>query len=192
LVPKSVFIKTSINSSIDNTSSFNDSFNDSIKELMEFGQRTLKSGQVLIDLRSVFDTAFPNVKIKAIDRVILGRNKKQIKVWQATAIRVNRGEQMMLLAGYSPTMPRSNLSLEDHSTWYYKKMVAITALMWYNLTAKADTHWRKRWFLHLLGGESEVLLRRSLSHEEDAVVQLLIIQKSNSNKKKFVISYPIG
>jgi hypothetical protein len=40
----------------------------------------------MIDLRSVFDTTFPNVKIKAIDRVILGRNKKQIKVWQATAI----------------------------------------------------------------------------------------------------------
>ena len=192
LVPESVFIESSIDSSIDNTSSFNDSFNDSIKELTEFGQRTLKSGQVLIDLRSVFDTTFPNVKIKAIDRVILGRNKKQIKVWQATAIRVNRGEQMTLLLGYSPTMPKSNLSLEDHSTWYYKKMVAITALMWYNLTAKADTHWRKRWFLHLLGGESEVLLRRSLFHEEDAVVRLLIIQKSNSNKKKFVISYPIG
>jgi hypothetical protein len=75
LVLKSVFIESSIDSSIDNTSSFNDSFNDSAKELMEFGQRTLKSGQVLIDLRSVFDTAFPNVKIKAIDRVILGRNK---------------------------------------------------------------------------------------------------------------------
>jgi hypothetical protein len=146
------------------------SFNDSIKELTEFGQRTLKSGQVLIDLRSVFDTTFPNVKIKAIDRVILGRNKKQIKVWQATAIRVNMGEQMMLLLGYSPTMPKSNLSLEDHSTWYYKKMVAITALLWYNLTAKADTHWRKRWFLLLFGGESEVLLRRSLFHEENAVV----------------------
>jgi hypothetical protein len=41
LVPKSVFIESSIDSSIDNMSSFNDSFNDSIKELMEFGQRTL-------------------------------------------------------------------------------------------------------------------------------------------------------
>jgi hypothetical protein len=94
----------------------------------------------LIDLRSVFDTAFSNVKIKAIDRVILGRNKKQIKVWQAATIQVNRGEQMMLLLGYSPTMLKSNLSLDGHSTRYYKKMVTITALMWYNLTAKANTH----------------------------------------------------
>jgi hypothetical protein len=61
LVPESVFIESSIDSSIDNTSSFNDSFNDYIKELTKFGQRTLKSGQVLIDLRSVFDTTFPNV-----------------------------------------------------------------------------------------------------------------------------------
>jgi hypothetical protein len=91
---------------------------------------------------------------------------------------------MMLLLGYSPTMPKSNLSLEDHSTWYYKKMVAITALLWHNLTAKADTHWRKRWFLHLLGGESEVLLRRSLFHEENAVVQLLIIQKNQFQQEK--------
>ena len=193
LVPKSVFIESSIDSSsIDNTSSFNDSFNDSIKEVTEFGQRTLKNGQVLIDLKSVFETAFPNVKVKAIERVIVGRNKKQIKVWQATAVRVNRGEQMTLLPGYSPTMPKSNLTLEDHSTWYYKKTVAITALMWYNLTAKADTHWRKRWFVHLLGGESEVLLRRSLFPEEDAVVRLVLGPKSNSIRKKFVISYPIG
>jgi hypothetical protein len=62
------------------------SFNASIKELTEFGQRTLKNGEVLIDLQSVFNTAFPNVKIKPIGRVVLGRNKKQIKVWQATAI----------------------------------------------------------------------------------------------------------
>jgi hypothetical protein len=62
------------------------SFNASIKELTEFGQHTLKNGEVLIDLQSVFDTTFPNVKIKPIGRVVLGRNKKQIKVWQATAI----------------------------------------------------------------------------------------------------------
>ena len=188
LVPKSVFIESSIDSSIDDTPSFN----DSIKELTEFGKRTLKNGEVLIDLKSVFATAFPNVKIKAIERVILGRNKKQMKVWQATAVQVHRGEQMMLLPGYSPTMPKSNLTLEDHSTWYYKKAGAITALMWYNLTTKTDTHWRKRWYLHLLGDESEVLLRRSMFPEEDAVVRLLIVRKSKSNKKKFVISYPTG
>jgi hypothetical protein len=141
---------------------------------------------------SVFDTAFPNVKIKAIDRVISGRNKKQIKVWQATAVQIHRGEKMMLLPGFSPTMPKSNRTLDDHSTWYYKKTGAITGLMWYNLTTKTDTHWRKRWYLHLLGDESEVLLRRSIFHEEDAVVQLSIVRKRKSNKKKFVISYPSG
>jgi hypothetical protein len=82
LVPKSVFVESFINSSIDDTPFFN----ASIKELMEFGQCTLKNGEVLIDLQSVFDTAFPNVKIKPIGRVVLGRNKKQIKLWQATVI----------------------------------------------------------------------------------------------------------
>jgi hypothetical protein len=72
--------------------------------------------EVLIDLQSVFNTAFPNVKIKPIGRVILGRNKKQIKVWQATVIWVHRGEQMMLLPGYTPTMPKNHLTLDDHST----------------------------------------------------------------------------
>jgi hypothetical protein len=37
-----------------------------------------------------------------------------------------------------------------------------------------------------------VLLRRSMFHEKDAVVWLLIVRKSKSNKKNFVISYPIG
>jgi hypothetical protein len=82
--------------------------------------------------------------------------------------------------------------MDDHSMWYYNKNGAITMLMWYNLTAMADTHWRKRWFRHLLGDESEVLLRRSMFPEEDAVVRLLITQKSKSNKKKFVLSYPTG
>jgi hypothetical protein len=40
----------------------------------------------LIDLQSVLDTAVPNVKIKPIGTVVLGRNKKQVKVWQAMAI----------------------------------------------------------------------------------------------------------
>jgi hypothetical protein len=62
-------------------------------------------------------------------------------------------------------------------------MGAIAALMWCNLTAKADTHWRKRWFHHLLGDESEVLLRRSMFHEEDAVVRLLIVQKQVKQEK---------
>jgi hypothetical protein len=46
LVPKSVFIESSIDSSIDYTFSFN----ASIKELTDFGQRTLKNGEVMIHL----------------------------------------------------------------------------------------------------------------------------------------------
>jgi hypothetical protein len=58
LVPKSVFIESSITSSMDDTPSLN----ASIKQPTEFGQHTLKKGMVLIHLKSIFDTAIPNVK----------------------------------------------------------------------------------------------------------------------------------
>lgn len=115
---------------------------------------------------------------------------KKIKIWQATGTRVNRGEKMMLYPGHTPTMPKSYLTLEDHSTWYYNKASAVGAFMWYNLTTEANTHWRNRWFRHLLGNESEVLIRRSKFPKEDALVRLFISRKSKSNKKKFVLSYP--
>jgi hypothetical protein len=184
LVPKSVIIESSIDSSIDDTASFN----ASIKEFPEFGQRTLKNGDILIDIKSIFDTAFPNVKIRPISRVIRVGNKKY-KIWQATGTRVNRGEKMTLYPGQTPTMPKRYLTLEDHSTWYYKA-VAVGAFMWYNLTTEANTHWRNRWFRHLLGNESEVLIRRSKFPKEDALVRPFISRKSKSNKKKFVLSYP--
>jgi hypothetical protein len=72
LVPKSVIIELSNDSSIDGTASLN----ASIKELPEFGQRTLKNGDILIDIKSIFDTAFPNVKIRQISRVIRVGNPK--------------------------------------------------------------------------------------------------------------------
>jgi hypothetical protein len=75
LVPKSVFIESSIHSSMDDTASSN----ASITELLEFGQRTLKNGYILIDLKSIFDTAFPNVKIRPISRVIRGVTKNQLR-----------------------------------------------------------------------------------------------------------------
>jgi hypothetical protein len=186
LVPKSVFIESSIHSSNDDTASFN----ASIKELPEFRQRTSKIGYIVIDLQSIFDTAFPNVKIRPISRVIRGGNKKTIKIWQATGTRVNRGEKMMLYPGHMPMMPKSYLTLKDHSTWYYNKAMAVKALMWYNLTTEANTDWRNRRFHHLLGSESEVSLRRSKFPEEDALVRLFISRKSKSNKKTFVLSYP--
>jgi hypothetical protein len=65
---------------------------------------------------------------------------KKIKIWQATGTRVNRGEKMILYPGHTPTMPKSYLTLEDHSTWYYNKAAAVGAFIWYNLTTEANTH----------------------------------------------------
>jgi hypothetical protein len=114
---------------------------------------------------------------------------KKNKIGQATGTKVNMGEKMTLYPGHMPTMPKRYLTLEDHSTWYYNKAVGVGAFMWYNLTTEANTHWRNRWFCHLLGNESEVLIRRSKFPKEDALVRLFISRKSKSNKKKFVLSY---
>jgi hypothetical protein len=74
-VPKSVIIEASIDSSNDAHASFN----ASIKESPEFGQRTLKNGDILINIKSIVDTAFPNVKIRPISRVIRVGNKKKLR-----------------------------------------------------------------------------------------------------------------
>jgi hypothetical protein len=55
------------------------SSNASITELLEFGQRTLKNGYIVINLKSIFNTAFPKVKIRPISRVICGGNKKKLR-----------------------------------------------------------------------------------------------------------------
>jgi hypothetical protein len=68
LVPKSVFIELSIHSSID----------DGI--LQCFNNRVTRiPAAYFVDLKSIFDTAFPNVKIRPISRVIRGGNKNQLR-----------------------------------------------------------------------------------------------------------------
>jgi hypothetical protein len=86
--------------------------------------------------------------------------------------------------------PNCNITLKDKLTWYCKKTSATMALVWYNLTQGAYAQWRKRWFHHILGSESSVLLWQSLFDKEDAVVHLLVLQYPKTNKKKYVIRYP--
>jgi hypothetical protein len=86
--------------------------------------------------------------------------------------------------------PSCNVTLNDNSTWYYKKTSATMALVWYNLTQGAEAQWRNRWFRHLLGSESSVLLWRSLFDKEDAVVYLSVLQNPKTKKKKYIICYP--
>jgi hypothetical protein len=76
---------------------------------------------------------------------------------------------MDVVSSFTPTNPRCNVPLKDNSTWYYKKINATVALVLYNLTQGADAQWRNRWFHHLLGSESSVLLQQSLFDKEDAV-----------------------
>jgi len=74
---------------------------------------------------------------------------------------------------------------------YYQKADAITALMWFNLTEESNTQWRKRWFRHLLGGQKQVLLRRTMFDEEEAMVCLLAVRNPKSkNKLQYVIKCP--
>jgi hypothetical protein len=56
-------------------------------------------------------------------------------------------------------------------------------LVWYNLTQGVDAQWRKRWFCHLLGYESSVLLWQSLFEKEDAVVRQSVLQNPKQTKR---------
>jgi hypothetical protein len=97
---------------------------------------------------------------------------------------------MDIVDGYTPMNPTCNVTLKDNLTLYYKKTSAIAALLWYNVTQGADAQWRKRWFHHLLGSESSVMLSRSLFDKEDALVHLLVVRNMKTNKKKYVLCYP--
>jgi hypothetical protein len=187
VLPKSVFIESSIHGSSEETQSYT----SSVTQLPEFERCTYnKNGEVIVNLQSVFDGVFANVKIKTISKQVVDAHKRKIKLWDAMGTHCFRGYQMDIVSGYTTTNPSCNVTLKDNSTLYYKKTSAIAALLWYNLTQGADAQWRKRWFCHLLGSESSVLLRQSLFDKEDAVVRLSVIRNTKTNKKKYVVCYP--
>ncbi len=130
------------------------------------------------------------MKIKTISKQVVDVHQRTIKLWEAQGTHFCRGNQMDVVASFTPMNPTCNITLKDNSTWYYKKTSATAALVWYNLTQGADAQWRKRWFHHLLGSESSVLLRRSLFDKEDAVVCLPVLQNPKTKKKKYVICNP--
>jgi hypothetical protein len=163
----------------------------SIKQVPEFERcRYNKNGELIVNLQSIFDGAFTNVKIKTISKQVSKAHQRKIKLWEARGTHFFRGYQMDIFTGYTPTNPSCNITLKDNSTLYYKKTSTIAALLWYNLTQGADAQWRKRWFRHLLGSESSVLSRRSLFDKEVAVVRLSVLQNMKTNKKKYVFCYP--
>jgi hypothetical protein len=187
LLPKSVFIELSINGSSEEMQSST----SSIKQVPEFERcRYNKNGELIVNLQSIFDGAFTNVKIKTISKQVSKAHQRKIKLWEARGTHFFRGYQMDIFTGYTPTNPSCNITLKDNSTLYYKKTSTIAALLWYNLTQGADAQWRKRWFRHLLGSESSVLSRRSLFDKEVAVVRLSVLQNMKTNKKKYVFCYP--
>jgi hypothetical protein len=130
------------------------------------------------------------VKIKTIRKQGSEAHQRKIKLWEARGTHFFRGYQMDIVAGYIPMNPSCNVTLKDNSTLYYKKTSAIAALLCYNLTQWADAQWRKRWFCHLLGSESSVLLQQLLFDKEDAVVCLSVFRNTKTNKKKYVFCYP--
>ncbi len=171
LVPKSVFIESSINSSSEEIPSST----SSVLQVPEFGERKCKDGVVKVQLWSVFHCAFLDVKIKTKSTQVVDGHQRMMKVWGAWGTQFSDGNSMDLVSAFTHTNPRFNITLEDNSTWYHNKPSATAALIWYNLTQGADAQWRKRWFRHLLGSESSVLLSQSLFDKEDAVVHLSVV-----------------
>jgi hypothetical protein len=130
------------------------------------------------------------MKIKTISKQEVNVHQRMLKLWEAWGMCFFRGKLTDAVASYTQTNTSCNITLKDNSTWNYKKTSATAALVWYNLTQGVDAQWRKRWFCHLLGYESSVLLWQSLFEKEDAVVRLSVLQNPKTNKKKYVICYP--
>jgi hypothetical protein len=141
LLPKSVFIESSIKGSSEEMQSST----SSIKQVPEFERcRYNKNGELIVNLQSIFDGAFANVKIKTISKQVVDAHQRKIELWEARGMHFFRGYQMDIFAGYTPTIPSCNITLKDNSTLYFRKTSTITALLWYNLTHGADAHWRNR------------------------------------------------
>jgi hypothetical protein len=115
---------------------------------------------VIVKLQSVFDGAFPNMKIITISKQVVDVHQRKIKLGEAWGMQFCRGNPMDVVSGFILTNPRCNITLKDNSTWYYKKSRATGAsLVWYKLNQGADAQWRNRWFHHILCSESPVLLQ---------------------------------
>jgi hypothetical protein len=91
-----------------------------------------------VNLQSVFDGAFPNVKIKTVSKQVVNVHQTEIKLWESWGTCFCRGNQTDAVSSYTPMNPSHNVTLKDNSTWYYKKTGAIAALVWNNLTQGAD------------------------------------------------------
>jgi hypothetical protein len=57
---------------------------------------------VIVNLQSVFDGAFANVKIKSISKQVVDAHQRKIKLWVARSTHFCRGYQMDIVAGYTP------------------------------------------------------------------------------------------
>jgi hypothetical protein len=124
LLPKSVFIELSINGSSEEMQSST----LSIKQVPEFGRcRYNENGKVIVNLQSIFDGAYANVKVKTISKQVVNVHQRKIKLWEARGTCFFRGYQMDIVTGYTPTNPSCNITLKDNSTLYYKKTSAIVA-----------------------------------------------------------------
>jgi hypothetical protein len=74
LLPKSVFIASSINGSSEEMQS-------STLSVKQFERYTYnENGEVIVNLQSVFDGAFANVKIKTISKQVVDAHKRKIKL----------------------------------------------------------------------------------------------------------------
>ena len=79
LVPKTVFIESSINSSSEEIPSFT----SSVLQVPEFGEHKCKDSVVIVKLWSVFDGAFLDVKIKTKSAQVVDGHQRMMKVWEA-------------------------------------------------------------------------------------------------------------
>jgi hypothetical protein len=112
LVPKSVFIESSINSSSEEIPSST----SSVLHEPEFEERKCKDGVVIVELWSVFHGAFLDVKIKTKNTQVVDGHQRMMKVWGAWGTQFCNGNSTDLVSVFTHTNSRFNITLENNST----------------------------------------------------------------------------
>jgi hypothetical protein len=97
LIPKSVFIESYINGS----SKEIQSSTSSIKQVTEFERCRYNKGEVIVNLQSVSDGSFPNVKIKTVSKQVVDAHQRMIKLWEAWGT-CSAGEMKWTLSPSTP------------------------------------------------------------------------------------------
>jgi hypothetical protein len=74
----------------------------SIEQVPEFERCRYSKSEVIVNLQSLFDGAFANMKIKTTSKQVVNAHQRKIKLWEAWGTCFCRGNQTDVVTNYTP------------------------------------------------------------------------------------------